>query len=127
MTRQSFPTIPDRVGALGISPFGGSKEANAISMLLNFIEDHVIPVLRNGIDGKLNNVTDVTLTASSTTTTITDPRIGPDSHLSFTPTTATAATAAGGLYVSARDTGTATVTHASTADTDKTFTLAIVG
>ena len=127
MTRQSYPTVPDRVGSLGISPFGGSKEANAISMLLAFIEDHMIPVLRIAHEGKLNNVTDVTLTASSTTTTITDPRIGPDSHLSFTPRSATAATAAGGLYVSARDTGTATVTHASTADTDKTFSLSITG
>ena len=127
MTRQSYPTPPDTIGATGVSPFGGSKEANAISMIVQFVDEHLIAPLRNAIEGKLNNVTDVTLTASSTTTTITDPRIGPDSHLSFTPRSATAAIANGTLFVSARDTGTATVTHASTADTDKTFSLSITG
>ena len=105
MTRQSYPTVPDATGATGVAPFGGGKEANAINMIAQFINEHVIPVLRNATDGKTNNVGDVTLTASSTTSTLTDANITPNSHIAFTPTTANAVTAAAGLYVSARDNG----------------------
>lgn len=127
MSRESYPTTPDRVGATGVAPFGGSKEGNAISMIVAFLEDHVIPVLRNAVAGKTNNVGDVTLTASSTTTTLTDVNLTPNSHIAFTPTTANAATAMAGLYVSARDNETATLTHASSANADQTFTYAIFG
>ena len=127
MTRYSYPTVPDRVGATGIAPFGRGPEANAISMILAFLEEHVIPVLRGTTQGKTNNVGDVTLTASSTTTTLTDANLTPNSHIAFTPRTANAATAKAGLYVSARDNGTATLTHANSANADQIFTFAIFG
>lgn len=50
-----------------------------------------IATVINGIlAGKQNNVTTLTLTASSATTTFQDPRIGAGSHLAFTPLTANA-------------------------------------
>ena len=127
MSRESYPTVPDRVGATGVAPFGGSKEGNAISMIVAFLEDHVIPVLRGTTQGKTNNVGDVTLTASSTTTTLTDANLTPNSHIAFTPTTASAVLATAALYVSARDNETATLTHDSTPDIDRTFTYCITG
>jgi hypothetical protein len=45
----------------------------------------------------------------------------------FMPTTAHAAAALSGLYVSARAVGSATLTHASTADVDKAFGTIIIG
>ena len=80
-------------------------------------------------DGKLNSVGSLTLTANSTTTTLTDPRIGPNSHISLTATSVTAAAAvasASGVFVTPGD-GSATITHDSTADTDRNFTYAILG
>jgi hypothetical protein len=70
---------------------------------------------------------EVTLTASSTTTTLSDTRIGPSSHISLTPLSSSAAGALSGLYVSARGDGTATLTHASTAAVDKTFSYTVTG
>lgn len=72
----------------------------------------------------------VTLTASSTTTTLTDPRIGPTSQLAFTPTTANAATAKASLYVgegSNLKEGSRTLTHASNAAVDQTFRYTVLG
>ena len=79
--------------------------------------------------GKLNNVGSVTLTENATTTTLTDPLISLDSHVSLMPTSATAAAAVGsatGVFVTPGD-GTATITHNSTADLDRTFSYAILG
>ncbi len=78
-------------------------------------------------DGKLNATGSVTLTASSTTTTLGDKRIGANSCIFFMPTTATAAAAMTALYVSARGKQTATLTHDSTADSDRTFCYAVIG
>ncbi len=78
-------------------------------------------------DGKINSVGSVTLTANSTTTTLSDPKIGPNSHVSLTPTTDSATTAwAAGIKVVSSD-GTATLTHNNTADLDKTLTYSILG
>lgn len=81
------------------------------------------------LDGKINTVSSVTLTASATTTTLTDPRITPDSHISFTPLTANAgaALAAGTFYISSRTNGSAVLAHANNAQTDRTFSYAIFG
>lgn len=83
----------------------------------------------NTLIGKANSAADLTLTANATTTTMTDARLSPFSVLTFMPTTATAATALGGLYVAAAtmNNGSCVVTHANTADTDKTFRVAIHG
>jgi hypothetical protein len=87
----------------------------------------IFDVLRGVQAGKLNCTAPITLTPSSTTTTFDDPRIGPESFIDFMPLTAHAATARGGLYVSARSQGSATLTHANTADVDKTFSVIIIG
>ena len=81
--------------------------------------------------GKLECVTQVTLTASAASTVLTDSRISPQSVLVFDPLTANAAAekAAGTLYVTTanRGDGTATITHANAASTDRTFNVAIIG
>lgn len=78
--------------------------------------------------GKLNCTTTVTLTASATTTTLTDPRIGAESWIGLTPLTANASTAEkAGVYVSARAQGSATLTHASSANIGQDFSVAILG
>jgi hypothetical protein len=85
----------------------------------------VAEVVNSLRDGKINSVGTVTLTANSTTTTITDARISPTSKISLTATSATAA-ATTGLFVTA-GTGSAAITHNSTADTNRTFSYAIFG
>jgi hypothetical protein len=91
----------------------------------------MIRVISGAMQGKTNNVGTVTLTANSTTTTITlsAGRLGSDTHISFTATTANAATADGaGLYVSKNVANNQfTITHNNTADVDKTFTYALIG
>lgn len=85
------------------------------------------------LQGKLNAVSTVTLTANSATTTLTDDRITPNSFIGFMPTTANAAAALTNLYVSNRIStngttiGNATLTHANNAQTDRTFTILIIG
>lgn len=78
-------------------------------------------------DGKINTVGTVTLTSGSTTTTLTDARINPQSFIGLMPITATAQAGfiAGMRIVCA--TGTATITHNSTADADRQFQYAILG
>lgn len=81
----------------------------------------------NLLQGKTNNVIQVTLAANATTTTVTDKRIGGYTGLFFSPLTANAAGALAGLYVSAQQNGTATLTHANTAAIDRTFNVLLVG
>ena len=85
--------------------------------------------INQALKGKLNNVSDVTLTASTALTTLTDARIGANSHINFMPQTANAASElkSGNFYVSARGKGTANIIHTSTATTDRTFTYAVLG
>ena len=52
--------------------------------------------INNVMDGKLNSTGEITLTASSTTTTLSDARIGLNSVLLFMPQTANARTALNG-------------------------------
>jgi hypothetical protein len=81
------------------------------------------------LKGKLNNTGTVTLTANTTTTVITDTRIGVDSFIGFMPTTANASAEIGNgtMYVSSRGDKTATVTHANNAQTDRSFTYCVLG
>ena len=62
----------------------------------------------------------VTLTASTTTTTLTDLRLGAKSKVMFAPTTENAR-AAGVPAVTSKGKQTATLTHTNTADADKTY------
>lgn len=103
----------------GVNPNGGS-DVRTTALAINQI-----------LAGKLNAVTDVTLTANQATTVIEDPRIGVNSYLDFDPLTANAATEkeAGTLYVLAanRIKGQATITHANNAQTDRSYKLLIIG
>lgn len=81
----------------------------------------------NLLIAKANCTVDLTLTASDTTTTMTDFRIHPGCVLGFMPTTANAATAKPSIWVSNVGKGTATINHASSANTDQDFRVSIVG
>ena len=83
--------------------------------------------VNNTLDGKLNSTGNITLTASATTTTLTDRRIGANSIILFMPTTANGNTAKTNLYVSARADGSATLTHASSSNNDQTFGYIVIG
>lgn len=78
------------------------------------------------MDGKANNIGSITLTASSATTTLSDRRITAASVIVFMPKTSNAAGAVGGLYVTARTNGQATLNHANNAQTDKSFDYVVV-
>lgn len=84
-------------------------------------------VVNNTVGGKLNATGDFTLTASATTTTVTDPRAGKESVILFSPTTANAASALSGLYVSTKNNGSFVVTHASNTQTDRDFDYVVIG
>lgn len=84
------------------------------------------------LQGKLNAIfRDFTLTANATTTTLTDPRLSIDSHLTFDPLTANAAYElyTGTLYVLSanRNNGSWTITHSNNSQTDRTFNVLIIG
>lgn len=81
----------------------------------------VVDTVNNAQRGKINVTLDVTLAPNTTTTTIIDPRISAFSAILFCPTTANAAAelASGHLFVSARQSGQATLTHTDNAQTDR--------
>lgn len=79
----------------------------------------------NGIlDGKINSTGSITLTNSSTTTTLSDDRIGEDSVILFMPTTSDASSV--NIHVTGRQKGQATLNHAS-ATTTRSFDYVILG
>lgn len=78
------------------------------------------------MQGKLNATGTVTLTASATSTTLTDPRLTVSSFIEFMATTSDAATAKANIYVTNQNTGTAKINHASNAAVDQTFTYLII-
>ena len=81
------------------------------------------------LQGKMNVFIDFTLTANVASSTLQDPRISYYSTILWMPTTANAAAeiGAGGMYVSALTTGSATITHANNGNTDRTFRMVILG
>ena len=81
----------------------------------------------NLLAGKLNVRTTVRLLNGATTTTISDPRIGANSHLSLEPLSANAAAIVTSIYLSSQGKQTATWTHTSTANADQNFSLSITG
>lgn len=82
-----------------------------------------VQALLNGASNARGRVT--LAVAPATTTTITDPRIGPDTQIVLTARTANAA-ATTGLYAVAA-TGVATITHNAAAAADRTFDYLLVG
>lgn len=85
--------------------------------------------MREAHQGKLACTGNVTLatSASASSTTILDARIGAFSFIGFMPTTLNAASAMPALYVSSRSQGGAIVSHAINAAADKTYVYAILG
>jgi hypothetical protein len=79
------------------------------------------------IDGKLDAVGEVTLADGVTTTVVDDNKFESNMVPVFVPTTANAAGAVSGMYVSARAKGTFTLTHANTGTTDRAFLYVRVG
>lgn len=89
--------------------------------------NRVVDVVNRQNQGKVNVTIEVTLTANVATTTLTDARISAQSYLGFMPQTSNAAAALTGLYVTARIKGQATLNHANNAQTDRTYTVLIIG
>jgi hypothetical protein len=87
----------------------------------------IVAVVIGVLAGKLNATTSVTLDANATTTTLTDSRIGGGSFFAFSPRSVSAVDGMATLYVSAKDKGTATLTHDSTTDVDRTYDVLIIG
>lgn len=69
---------------------------------------------------------EITLTANATTTTLTDAHIGPTRKVLLIPKTANAAAIANTVYIGTIADATATITHASDANTDKTFHYVVI-
>lgn len=70
---------------------------------------------------------DVTLTPNSTSTVVTDSRVGSQSYIGFMPQTSNAAVELNSIWVSSRGSGTFTITHDNKGTTDRTFTYCIMG
>jgi len=83
----------------------------------------VASVVNQLVDGKTNAKGSFTLTASTTTTTVNDLRVGEDSIINFVPITANAAAeiGAGGIFISARADSSFTITHANNSQSDRTY------
>lgn len=73
------------------------------------------------LKGRANNAGTFTLAAGVTTTVVEDNAFESSMVPVWSPTTANAAAAMTNVYVSARDKGSFTLTHANTATTDRTF------
>ena len=87
--------------------------------------------IRAALDGKLETVSTVSLTANAATTTITDERIGPDTVIVLTPTTANAAAEIGNgtIYQTLPNAtaGSLVLNHANNSQADRTFGRLLVG
>ena len=82
----------------------------------------------NGImNGKTNNTGLVTFSPHTTTTVITDARIGGDSVILLSAKSSHAASEMNHLFVSSQTTGSATFTHRNTAHADLNYAYIIVG
>ena len=80
--------------------------------------------INNILDGKINSTGEITLTNSSTTTTLTDARIGGNSVILLMPITNNAANAH--IHFTDIGNGTATMNHESGSST-RTFKYVVIG
>ena len=85
----------------------------------------VAEVTNNAMNGKTNNTGNITLSASSTTTTLNDERLGFDSVVLLSPLTANAA--AQSPYIASHAKGSAVIAHTSVGHADLLFAYIIVG
>lgn len=81
----------------------------------------IVQAIRDLFAGRSNAVGQFTLTANTTTTTVTAPNASVASKITFGAKTANAAAATANMYISAQAQGSFTVTHANNAQTDRTF------
>jgi len=81
------------------------------------------------IDGKHNATGIFTLTASAASTAVTDTRVGQDSVILYSPTTANASAeiGAGTIHISARADSSFTITHANNSQSDRTYIYTVTG
>lgn len=77
------------------------------------------------VDGKHNGVSNFTCAANATTTTVSDLRVGPESIVLLSPTSANSASE--NIYVSAKNKQNFVVSHSNAASTDRTFDYIIIG
>ena len=73
------------------------------------------------------HIEDWTLDASTTVSTLAEPKLRPTSVVTFTPKTANAATGLTALYIDTPTQGAVNVNHASNAQTDRIYRVAIQG
>lgn len=101
--------------------FGGLPANVHYDILVSFVNRLLI--------GRLNAFKDITLTANSATTTISDSRIGAMTALMFMPQTANAAAGLSALYVpqATMSKGQAVIQHANNAQTDRAYRVLIIG
>ena len=78
-------------------------------------------------DGKINATGSVTLTASTTTTAITDIHVGADSVILLMPTTSNAAGALATTYIGTVAKQSFTISHASNSQADRIFKYVVLG
>lgn len=116
------------------SPRAGSTASPLAPLEWGDDKEHkrkIAEVANRALIGKTNNVTTVTLTASSATTTITDRRIGYNTVVILVPTTANASAEFGNgtiyqTYPNATK-NQAVINHANNAQSDRTYAVAFVG
>ena len=92
-------------------------------------EEHrrlIANALNGALDGRINAVGTLTLTAGATSSILNDLRIGINTVVLLMPTTANAATALASIFIVPTKES-ATINHANTADIDKTFNYAVFG
>mgnify|MGYP000903335130 FL=1 len=81
----------------------------------------IMQAIRDLFAGRSNAANQFTLTANTTTTTVTAPNVSVDTHYTFGARTANAAAALANMYVSTKAQGSFTLTHANNSQTDRTF------
>ena len=89
----------------------------------------IINAINQLIRGRSNATSSVTLNANATTTIVTGDNINASARVFLFPMTAAAGTEVGNgtIYASVTIAGTATITHANTASTTRTFALLVTG
>lgn len=98
-----------------------TRARKEIAPYASFDEQEVRNIVNEVRRGKTNNGGEITLTASSATTTLNDPLISTNSRVSLTPLTANAAAALGTTYFGTPTPGSIVINHANNSQTDRIF------
>lgn len=93
---------------------------------VNWLKEVAI-VVNNIFKGKIQCTGQVTLTANTTTTTVSNPNCSEYSVAHLSPLTANASSVFTSTYVSAYTEGQFTITHTNLASTDRTFRYTLFG